>query len=120
MSINYQYSDIEPQFVVCNRNLGRNEYTINFDVEELDKKERTSGQKYKYQSVTLPPGIYDRNTVISKLICSHYTNDEMTAVINNYLLGEDDEESLAEFKEMQGWRRHSKEVADQFEAAISK
>ncbi len=119
MNINYQYSDIEPQFIVNNRNLGRNEYTINFDVEVLGKKERTSDKKYRYQSISLPPGISDRDTVISKLVCSHYTNDEMTAVINNYLLDDGDEESIAEFKEMQNWRKHSKEIADKFEAAIS-
>lgn len=120
MNINYQYSDIEPQFVICNRNLGRNEYTINFDVEELDKKERTSGRKFRYQSITLPPGEYNRDTVISSLVCSHYTNDEMTAVINNYLLDDGDPESISEFKEMQEWRKHSKLLADKFEAAISK
>lgn len=118
MNINYQYSDIEPQFVTCNRNLGRNEYTINFDVEKLDKKERSSEKKYRYQTVTLPPGDNDRNTVISELVRSHYTDDEMTAVINNYLLDDGDEGSLAEFKEMQAWRKHSKEIADKFEAAI--
>lgn len=119
MNINYQYSDIVPQFVVCNRNLGRNEYTINFDVEELGKRDRTSDKKYRFQSISLPPGKFDRNTVISKLVCSHYTNDEMTAVINNYLLDDGDEESIAEFKEMQAWRKHSKEIADKFEAFIA-
>lgn len=118
MNINYQYSDVEPQFIICNRNLGRNEYTINFDVKELDKKQRSEGKKYSYLTVTLPAGNSSRDTVVAKIIESRYSADEMTAVINNYLLDEGDEESLAEFKEMQAWRRHAKDIADKFIAAI--
>ncbi len=118
MGINYQYSDIEPEFIVCNRNLGRNEYTINFDVEELNEKERSEGKKFSYLTVILPAGNYGRDTVISTIIESRYSSDEMTAIINNYLLDDGDEESLAEFKEMQAWRRHAKDIADKFIAAI--
>lgn len=128
MNVNYQYSDIEPQFVTCNRNLGRNEYTINFDVEILTGRERTNGQKYRYQSVALPPGMYNRNTVISKLVRSHYTDDDMDAVRLNYELAKDDTiaipdekrtEYLAEYKTMQEWRIHAKEIAGKFEEFIS-
>lgn len=118
MNINYQYSDVEPQFIVCNRNLGRNEYTINFDVEELNKKEQSEGKKYSYLTVTLPAGNCSRDTVISRIIESRYSSDEMTAIINNYLLDDGDEESLAEFKEMQAWRRHAKDIADKFIAVV--
>lgn len=118
MNVNYQYSDIEPQFIVCNRNLGRNEYTINFDVEKLEKKERSEGKDYRYLTVKLPAGNYSRDTVISKIIESRYNSDEMTAIVNNYLLDDGEEESLAEFKEMQVWRRHAKDIADKFIAEI--
>lgn len=114
MEINYQYSDVEPQFIICNRNLGRNQYTINFDVEELSKKQRSEGRKYSYLTVTLPAGNSSRDTTISQIIGLRYSADEMTAVINNYLLDEGDEESLAEFHEMQNWRKHAKEIADKF------
>ena len=118
MNINYQYSDIRPLFVTCISNLGRNEYTINFNVEELSKNERSVGKEYRYQSVKLPPGIYDRKTVITSLIYSHYSKDEMEAIINNYLFDKKDKEAIAEFNEMQSWRIASKQIADQFEAAI--
>ena len=118
MNMNYQYSDVEPQFIVCNSNHGRNEYTINFDVVELNKRERSEGRKYSYLTVTLPAGNYSRNIVISKIIESRYSSDEMTAVINNYLLDDGDEESLSEFKEMQAWRKHAKEIADKFISSI--
>ena len=118
MSIDYQYSDVEPQFIVCNRSLGRNKYTINFDVEELDEEQKSEGKKYRYLTVTLPAGRNGRDTTISYIIESRYSSDEMTAIINNYLLDDGDEESLTEFKEMQAWRRHAKDIADKFISAI--
>lgn len=118
MNINYQYSDVEPQFIVCGRSLGRNVYTINYDVTELGEKERLEGRRYSYLTVTLPAGDDRRDTVISTIIESRYSSDEMTAVINNYLLDDGDEDSLAEFKEMQTWRRHAKEIADKFVATV--
>lgn len=119
MDLTYNYSDIEPQFVTCERNLGRNVYTINFGVVKLTKKEQADGQKYKYHSITLPAGQYDRSTVISAIICQRYTNDEMQAIINNYLLDNTDEEAIQEFNAMQEYRRFAKRTADEFLAVIS-
>lgn len=119
MDLTYNYSDIVPQFVTCERDLGRNVYTINFDVEKLKKSEAVEERKYKYLSVTLPAGMYDRNTVISTIICNRYSNDEMQAIINNYLLDSSDEEAVAEFDEMQHYRKHAKEIADKFLAEIA-
>lgn len=119
MDINYQYSDIRPEFVTCDRNLGRKEYTLSFDVEELAAKEKSDGRKFKYLVVTLLPGIYNRGAVIARLVSSRYSNDEMQAIVNNYLLDEGDEEVVAEFKAMQDWRKHCKKIADEFLAAIA-
>ena len=48
--------------------------------------------------------------LVSNLIKVKYTNDRMQAIINNYLL-EQDEQTIAEFNEMQEWRKLSKTVA---------
>lgn len=48
--------------------------------------------------------------LVSNLIKVKYTNDRMQAIINNYLL-EQDEQTIAEFNEMQDWRKLSKTVA---------
>ena len=119
MDLTYNYSDIEPQFVTCERNVGRNVYTINFDVKKLTKKEAIDGQKYKYHSITLPAGQYDRSTVISSIICQRYSNDEMQAIINNYLLDEADPDALQEFATMQEYRKFAKQLADKFMAEIA-
>lgn len=119
MDLTYNYSDIEPKFVTCERNLGRNVYTINFDVKKLTKKEASDGQKYKYHSITLPAGQYDRSTVISAIICQRFSNDEMQAIINNYLLDATDEEALQEFTVMQEYRKFAKQLADKFLTEIA-
>lgn len=119
MDLTYNYSDIEPQFVTCERNLGRNVYTINFDVKKLAEVEVIDGQKYKYHTITLPAGRYDRSTVISSIICQRYSNDEMQAIINNYLLDGTDEDALQEFIAMQEYRKFAKQLADKFLAEIA-
>lgn len=53
----------------------------------------------------------DYPTIVSALIRSRYSDDDMTAVINNYLLSPDDDVAKSEFGAMQEWRKHAKEVA---------
>lgn len=95
---------------------------INFDVEEktvtseamnadTDSKaeERTVWEGYAVrvmQPVT-------RDKVIDAIVTAAYPSDVMQAVINNHLLDESDDEHLAEWTEMQAWRKHAKEVADE-------
>lgn len=55
--------------------------------------------------------------LVNTLICLRYSNDEMQAIINNYLLDSTDENVLNEFNEMQNYRKLCKEVAKQILAA---
>ena len=114
MDLTYNYADCPPSFVTFERHLGQKVYTINFQVEELSGEEAQDGRKFRYNTVTLPVGQYDRDTVISTLIRQKYRDDEMQAIVNNYLFDKDDEEALAEFNVMQEYRRFAKKVADQF------
>lgn len=110
MDLLYNYANIAPQFVSYEKHLGQKIYTINFNVEEVNN----DIGRYQYSSVTLPVGRYDRATVISSIIRQRYSDDEMQAIINNYLLDPTDAESLAEFNAMQGYRRFAKSLADDF------
>lgn len=112
MDLMYNYSDTQPPFVICEKHLGQKTYTINYNIEKLE--EERLGQQYRYSTVTLPAGEYDRATVISTIIRHRYSDDEMQAIINNYLLDPSDEESIGEFYEMQNYRRFAKSVADRF------
>ena len=63
---------------------------------------------------------YDK--VVNAIVSAAYPSDKMQAIINNHLLdSEDDDDYEAhteEFKAMQQWRRHAKEVAKEVIAAI--
>ena len=54
-----------------------------------------------------------RSRLIDAIVTAAYPSDVMQAIINNHLLDPTDEEHEAEFNEMQAWRKHAKEVADQ-------
>lgn len=114
----FNYSNEEPQFVTCDRHLGQKVYTINFNIEEIEDEEQY-GQRYRYCSVTLPVGRYDRSAVISAIIRHRYDDDKMQAIINNYLLDKGDVESVMEFDAMQEYRKFAKKIADMFLETIS-
>lgn len=55
----------------------------------------------------------DYETLVSNLITIKYNSDKMQAIINNYLLDNDDELILQEFNEMQNYRKQCKIIAKQ-------
>ena len=85
--------------------------------------EGTAEQQEVYEAyvvrVEQPLG-YDK--VVNAIVSAAYPSDKMQAIINNHLLdSEDDDDYEAhteEFKAMQQWRRHAKEVAKEVIAAI--
>lgn len=113
MDLLYNYTDAPPQFVTYKKHLGQKIYTINYHVEHIDYDEQ-HGQPWRYSTVTLPVGRYDRATVISAVIRQRYSDDEMQAIINNYLLDPTDAEAIMEFNAMQDYRRFAKSLADEF------
>lgn len=117
MEINHNYADVRPEFITFQRNLGRNVYTINFNIEEIDTQDEET-QKFSYESVTLQPGNDDYGNVVSALIHSRYTDDDMQAIINNYLDAPDNQEYNDEFKDMQDFRKQAKAIAKEFVASI--
>ena len=53
------------------------------------------------------------------MININYSNDGMQAIINNYLLDKDDEKIMAEFNDMQEWRKKCKSVAKRILACFN-
>ena len=117
MQIEYNYHHRKPQFVVSERYLGMIQYTINYSVEDISESENT--QEYRYLTVELPPGVRDRGAVISAIIRQRYSDDEMQAIINNYLLDESDAEARQKFQTMQQYRQYAKSIANKFIDEIS-
>lgn len=73
---------------------------------------------YKWQSITLEPGIWSYDAIVSAIVDAKYPIDKMQAIQNNFalvtlnLLGEDEaKEVTSEMLEMQSWRSKAKEIA---------
>ncbi len=63
-----------------------------------------------YTFLNIPISNLNYENLVSMLISRKYNADKMQAVINNYLL-DNDEPSITEFNEMQDWRKISKTIA---------
>lgn len=76
-----------------------------------------------YNITEVSPGIYtwrelsvkyinfNYGGLVSSLIGLEYSPAEMTAVVNNYLLDSEDEETKVEFQKMQECRKNAKAIA---------
>lgn len=96
---------------------------VNFDVEEAemdistsfdggDNEKTTKKTIFKAYVIRIPqPVSYDN--IVNAIVSSAYPADKMQAIINNHLLEDNDENSEheAEFRAMQDWRKHAKEIA---------
>ena len=79
--------------------------------------------------ISLPAGKYDNDTVITHLIRSRYTQDQVEAIINNHFIkisewidskmsGDNKEFDDPEYTEFQEWRAESKRIAKLFTESI--
>lgn len=105
----WYYGNEKPDIVVMKLRLGQRQYTVNFNVESAEGTE----YKYRWQSVTLEPGVWEYGPLVSAIISERYPEESMQAVVNNYLLEPRTDDAVAEFYEMQSWRSFAKEVAHQ-------
>lgn len=66
---------------------------------------------YYFKIFNILKSKYNYGDLVDTFITMIYSNQEMTAVINNYLLDPTDEVALNEFNEMQLVRKEAKSVA---------
>jgi len=109
---NWIYGDQAPKVLEMKRHLGMPVYSINYGMEEVT--EEGAAQKYRWANVTLPAGDSTYPTMVSCLINDAYNNDEMQAIINNYILDPKDKDTLAQWNEMQKFRAYAKDLAKRF------
>lgn len=104
------YSQERPRLKEVGRTVNPVTHTtlINFDVREEQDSEQG---KYSYLQVEMYPSQMRRSAIISAVIRAKYAQDEMEAIINNYLEDPTDEDTLADIHEMQSWRKQAKLVA---------
>lgn len=104
-----QQFDEEPQAVVVTRGMTACYTALNFDVRQ------TPDGRYEAESVVVttrdPLSKDDYPAIVTAIIRSRYSADEMEAVSNSYMSNVSDMVAAAAFTEMQRWRGKAKEVA---------
>jgi len=63
------------------------------------------------EQIQIRPGHFNYSGIVDAIITHRYPADKMSAVQNNYLADPDNQETLQEFNEMQGWRAAAKSIA---------
>ena len=70
-----------------------------------------SNSEYSYKCLQIDKHKYNYGDLVDLFIKLIYSYQEMTAIINNYLLDPTNVSSLSEFNEMQAIRKEAKELA---------
>jgi hypothetical protein len=78
---------------------------VPYDIEEV------SPGIYSWRELDMRGSNFNYGGLVGELVGINYSDSEMTAVINNYLLDPNDEEAKREFMEMQECRKKAKEIA---------
>lgn len=84
---------------------GLDRVKVPYDIEEC------SPGIFTWRELDMRLTSFNYGGLVAELVGINYSDSEMTAIINNYLLDPDDEEAKREFTEMQEWRKKSKEIA---------
>lgn len=93
-----------PDFVTYGVTELKKFYIININITE-------SGDGFEWDSIVTKPGDMFYGEIVSDIIRLNYSDDEMIAIINNYLDDMENQTYLTKFKEMQSWRKFSKQTA---------
>ncbi len=107
----WNYGNEAPKAVVITRHLGVPVLTINYNFQENEGDE---SNRFRWDSVTLRPGIQDYASIVSAIVNNEYDNDAMQAIINNYMMEPDDQEIKSEWETMQVFRSYAKVVARKY------
>lgn len=97
-----------PQPIRSKTVLGAPKYTIAFDVQDED------GQLSWSEATFDKLGAPDYAHLVAAIVKGRYSDDNMTAIVNNHLLDDGDEEHAQEWEAMQNWRKEAKALAKEF------
>jgi hypothetical protein len=89
-------------------------YKLNYNVTQLEDG------KWQYYTLPLSTTMYDYikgdsnkvyECIISKIVRQRYPDNDMIAILSNYLCEPENEKYIKEFKDVQEWRKEAKSVA---------
>lgn len=101
--MNYNYSNSQPQMVETN-GMKR---VFNFDIEEVEQEDGSI--QYRYHTAEGNIFNWDYSHLVSAIIRTKYSADDIEAIILNR--GDGDQEHEEQYEALQQWRRHAKELA---------
>lgn len=101
--------EVLPQQVRKSIKLGMKQYTIAFDIQETTNDDNLV--QYVWNEVTFPVGKPTYGDIVASIIHGRYSDNEIQAIINNYLLEDGDKEHEKEWNDMQAWRAKAKQLA---------
>ena len=102
-----------PPEVAVSYCFGVPQYTVNVLVEECAPEAEGQPQEYGWTRICLAPGPLTYDALVAALVRTRYSDDAMTAIINNRMAEPDDADIAAEWEQMQQWRREAKTLAKQ-------
>lgn len=85
--------------------MGTDMVRIPYDITEIRPG------KFAWKELLVPFAKFNYGGIVNALISMKYSSDEMTAIINNYLLDSEDVEAREEFIAMQEYRKVAKAIA---------
>ena len=104
------YTTDAPERVVSVKHLGMRQHTVNYSITPLGEND-PSGYRFRHQAVTLEPGVWSYDAIVSAIITAEYPRDRMDAIVNNYLADPTNDTAIEEMQEMQAWRKAAKAIA---------
>lgn len=104
------YTTDAPERVVSAKHLGMRQRTVNYSITPLGEND-PSGYRFRHQAVTLEPGVWSYDAIVSAIITAEYPRDRMDAIVNNYLADPTNDTAIEEMQEMQAWRKTAKAIA---------
>lgn len=104
-----QYDINFPPLISTTNVYGQIQYIIRIEIKQI-----LDG--YEWESIELPRGVWNKSIIISSIIRSRYSTDDVEAIINNVLSDPLDETRMAEYKTLQEWRKYAKEQATELMA----
>lgn len=111
--MDYTYGPYEPETVTTAIVCGQKQRTVRIDIAKSEEQPDAYGMPgdYRWKEIALPPGVWGYGVLVAAIVRTRYSDDEMTAIINNHLLDADNAETRAEWDAMQAWRAEAKATA---------
>ncbi len=115
MEKTYEYHGEAPAAAERANHYGMKKHVVRYRLEQrpddASDEEWPQGMTHRSLSVTLMPGHWTYDDIVAAVVTAEYPGDRMQAVVNNYLLDPSNEDTKAEFDEMQQWRAKAKSLA---------